>query len=65
MRTKSEARATPRDGDLWRDGKQREYQVMLIGGTVTLALHMTDYRQMTVQNFRRWAASAEYLGGPA
>lgn len=63
MRTKAEARATPRDGDLWRDEKQREYQVLLIGGMVTLARHMTDYRQMTVKNFRRWAANAEYLGG--
>jgi hypothetical protein len=63
MRTKAEARKRPRDRDLWRDSKCREYQVLLIGGMVTLARHMTDYRQMTLKNFFRWTARAEYLGG--
>ena len=63
MRTKAEARATPKDGDLWRDERRREYQVMLLGGMVTLARHMADYRQMTLKTFRRWAGRAEFVGG--
>ena len=61
MRSKEEALAIPVAGDKWRNKNGIErYVTKVEDGRI---VYFNRDRSVYLDTFRRWAASAEYLGG--